>query len=264
MVGQTVGHYRIVPVDGRSPVNTGIVERFKAQAAVLDLAPAWLGTSFVFAAGTRDGVMLFRQRFEPESFDMVDQPEPITHGTEWAAWPSAAGNRLAFVSAHPDHTLWSIRLDPSSGVAARPPQRITRGPGCPIRGSRPTALASRSTPHHPAVRRQCSWRLSQGRCPFRKMPGPWSTSPASHPFWSADGRLLYYLPIMPNTDLRSGARARRIGGASGRPEGDAFDAIAFKEMFVPTMVPGTAPFVASDHVICVLADLRGDIWVMSV
>jgi hypothetical protein len=35
-------------------------------------------------------------------------------------------------------------------------------------------------------------------------------------------------------------------------------------MFVPTMMPGTAPFIASDDVICVLADLRGDIWVMSV
>jgi hypothetical protein len=36
-------------------------------------------------------------------------------------------------------------------------------------------------------------------------------------------------------------------------------------MFVPTMVgPGSAPFIASDQIICVLADLRGDIWVMSV
>ena len=71
-------------------------------------------------------------------------------------------------------------------------------------------------------------------------------------------------PRISPDDLRSGARARRIGAASGRPEGDAFDAIAFKEMFVPTMMPGTAPFIASDDVICVLADLRGDIWVMSV
>jgi serine/threonine protein kinase/WD40 repeat protein len=393
--------YWIVPVDGRSPVNTGIVERFKAQAAVLDLAPAWLGTSFVFAAGTRDGVMLFRQRFAPESFEMVDQPEPITRGTEWAAWPSAAGNRLAFVSAHPDHNLWSIRLDPSTGVAARPPQRITRGPGLmgqmspAANGARLAYFSTRTRkpelvlrdlthatesvlsaePAHavksyPALSpsgsqlahgmlvpgpralrpivvvdlaagtsRQLSddsggrprqWiderhllietfgsrlnslvlvdtvtgsqreflsspqrsvsnpRISPdgtriafdatppGGAPAvlvapltGEMPIPenaWTVvdESASHPFWSADGRLLYYLPLMPNTDLRSGARARRIGGASGRPEGDAFDAIAFKEMFVPTVVPGTAPFVASDDVICVLADLRGDIWVMSV
>jgi Tol biopolymer transport system component len=86
---------------------------------------------------------------------------------------------------------------------------------------------------------------------------------ASHPFWSADGRLLYYLSIIPNHDLRSGARARRIDVISGRPEGDPFHAIALREMFVPTTVPGTAPVIASDEVVCVLADLRGDIWVMS-
>jgi hypothetical protein len=29
------------------------------------------------------------------------------------------------------------------------------------------------------------------------------------------------------------------------------------------MVPGTAPHVASDEALCVLADLRGDVWMMS-
>jgi Tol biopolymer transport system component len=85
----------------------------------------------------------------------------------------------------------------------------------------------------------------------------------SHPFWSADGRLLYYLPVTPNNDLRSGARARRIAVDSIQPEGDAFDAISFGELFVPTMVPGTTPLIASGRVISVLADLRGDIWMMS-
>ena len=85
----------------------------------------------------------------------------------------------------------------------------------------------------------------------------------SHPFWSADGRLLYYLPVTPNNDLRSGARARRIAVESIHPEGDAFDAISFGELFVPTMVPGTTPLIASNRVISVLADLRGDIWIMT-
>ena len=121
--------YWVVPLDSGPLVNTGIVEKVKAQATVLDLPPAWLASSFIFVAGTRDGVMLWRQRFVPESFEMVNQLEPLTHGTEWAAWPSAAANRLAFVSVHPDYNLWSTRLDPSSGVATAPPQRITRGPG---------------------------------------------------------------------------------------------------------------------------------------
>ena len=74
--------------------------------------------------------------------------------------------------------------------------------------------------------------------------------------------MLYYLPVTPNNDLRSRARARRIDVASEQPQGEAFDAIAFDELFVPTMI-GTTPFVAADKVIAVLADLRGDIWIMS-
>jgi hypothetical protein len=62
----------------------------------------------------------------------------------------------------------------------------------------------------------------------------------------------------------AGCTARRIGEASGRPQGDAFDAVTFNGAFVPTMVPGTAPFISVGKVPCVLADLRGDIWVMSV
>jgi hypothetical protein len=34
---------------------------------------------------------------------------------------------------------------------------------------------------------------------------------------------------------------------------------------MPTMVgPGNAPLIACDQIICVLADLRGDIWAMSI
>lgn len=393
--------YWIVPLDGSPPVNSGIVERFKAQATVLDLPPAWVDASFVFTAGTRDGVMLWRQRFAPDSLQMAGQPEPLTRGTEWAAWPSAAANRLAFFSAHPDHNLWSIAIDPSTGLSAGPPRRITRGPGLmgqlsftpdgeklvyfstrtrkpelvlrdlangtervvaaePVHavknypalsptGSRlaygtvapgPRALrpivvvdlmdgASRQVSDDAggrprlwiderdlliepfgsrlnsfvlvntitgsqrellssATRSVSNPRVSPdgsriafdatpaGGAPAvmvapvtREIPIPESNwividAQASHPFWSADGRLLYYLPVRPNTDLRSGARARRIAAESGQAEGDAFEAIAFGEMFVPAMVPGTTPYIAANTAIAVLADLRGDIWVMSV
>jgi hypothetical protein len=86
---------------------------------------------------------------------------------------------------------------------------------------------------------------------------------ASNPFWSADGRLLYCLPTTPNNDLRSNVLARRIDTATGPPDGDAFHAITLKELYVPTMVPGTAPHVTSDEALCVLADRRGDVWMMS-
>ena len=393
--------YWIVSLDGSPSVNTGIVERFKAEATVLDLPPAWLDGSLVFTAGTRDGVMLWRQRFVPGTLQIAGQLEPLTHGTEWAAWPTAAGNRLAFFSAHPDYNLWSIAVDPSSGVSSGPPQRLTRGPGLmgqlsstpageklvyfstrtrkpelvlrdlgnrtesvisadPVNAikSYPALSPSGSQLAHgmlvpgPRALRPIvvvdlangtSRRLSEdsgGRprlwideryllietfgsklnsfvlvdtatgaqrellsSPNRSVSNPrispdgrhlafdatlaggapavmvaplkrerpipeseWMVidDQASHPFWSADGRLLYYLPLRPNNYLRSGARARRIAAPSGHAEGDAFEAVAFNELFVPTMVPGTAPFIASETMICVLADLRGDIWVMSV
>jgi Tol biopolymer transport system component len=85
---------------------------------------------------------------------------------------------------------------------------------------------------------------------------------ASHPFWSADGDLLYYLPTTPSTELRSAVRARRIGVETGRPEGDAFTAFTSNEMVVPAMITGAAPVATSDRIIFVLGDFRGDIWMM--
>jgi serine/threonine protein kinase len=392
--------YWIVPLDGSPPVNTGIVERFKAQATVLDLPPAWVEGSFLFTAGTRDGVMLWRQRFVAGTLQMAGPIEPLTQGIEWAGWPSAAANRLAFVSAHPDYNLWSIAVAPSSGVAASPPRRLTRGPGLmgqlssAAGGERLVYFSTRTrkpelvlrdlengtekmisaepfnaVKSYPALSPNgsqlahgvlvpgpralrpivvvdlvngASRQLSEDsggrprlwiderdllietfgstlnsfvlvdtatgaqreciRSPNRSVSNP-RLSPdgryiafdatlaggapavmvaplkreepilesdwivieeqASHPFWSADGRMLYYLPLRPNNDLRSGARARRIA-ASGHAEGDAFDAVAFNELFVPTTVPGTAPFIASETIIAVLADFRGDIWVMPI
>jgi hypothetical protein len=390
-----------VPLDGSPPVSTGVVERFKAQATnVIDLPPAWIGDTLVFTGGTRDGVMLWRQRVVPGSLQMAGSLEPLTDGTEWAGWPSAAAKRLAFVSAHPDYNLWSVDVDPVSGVSSGPPRRITRGPGLmgqlsatpgggklayfSTRMRRPelmlrdlehgTESVVSSEPgnllkNYPALSpggsqlahgtavpgpralrpivvvdlasgtsRQVS-EDSGGRprlwlderyllietfgsrlngfeivdtvtgsqrallsSPSRSVSNP-RLSPdgsriafdatslggaptvmvapfehemsipetdwiviedrASHPFWSADGRLLYYLPLRPNNDLRAGARARRIA-ASGHGEGDAFEAIGFGERFVPTLVPGTTPLIAGGKAIAVLADLRGDIFVMSI
>jgi Tol biopolymer transport system component len=79
---------------------------------------------------------------------------------------------------------------------------------------------------------------------------------ASHPFWSADGRFLYYLPTTPSIELRSVVRAREL------PDGDTFVAFESNEMVVPTMLTGTAPVATADQIIFVLGDFRGDIWMM--
>jgi Tol biopolymer transport system component len=84
----------------------------------------------------------------------------------------------------------------------------------------------------------------------------------SHPFWSRDGQLLYYLSLKPNSDIRGAVRARRLDLTSGRPEGEAVEVLRLTEMLVPTLTAGTAPICAPDQIVFVLGDFRGDIWTM--
>jgi len=85
---------------------------------------------------------------------------------------------------------------------------------------------------------------------------------ASHPCWSADGSLLYYLPTVPSLEFRNLVRARRFDAASGRPLGDAFTALTLSEMIVPAAMAGTAPIATKYRLVFVLGDFRGDVWMM--
>jgi hypothetical protein len=103
--------------------------------------------------------------------------------------------------------------------------------------------------------------------PFREQPIPESEwvvvdRSASHPFWSADGRLLYYSPTGTNPGVRSAFRARRFASASGLVEGEPIPMYASTEMLMPAYLPGTSPIATPDQIIVVLGDFRGDIWVM--
>jgi len=86
---------------------------------------------------------------------------------------------------------------------------------------------------------------------------------ASHPFWSHDGRLVYYLPTIPSSEFRSVVRARPVGSAGAASLGDAFDVVTLTEMIVPAFITGTAPVATSSHVFFVLGDYRGDVWMMN-
>jgi Tol biopolymer transport system component len=87
---------------------------------------------------------------------------------------------------------------------------------------------------------------------------------ASHPFWSRDGHLLYYLPTTPSLDFRNRIAARRFDPSTGHIDSEAIDVLTLSEMFVPAMLPGIAPIVAPDQIIFVLGDYRGDVWMMDV
>jgi hypothetical protein len=84
---------------------------------------------------------------------------------------------------------------------------------------------------------------------------------ASHPFWSADGRVIYYTPVGINPLVRSAVRGRRLA-ATGRPEGEPIAVYASSEMMLPAYLPGTAPIATPDQIILVLSDFRGDVWIM--
>jgi hypothetical protein len=85
---------------------------------------------------------------------------------------------------------------------------------------------------------------------------------ASHPFWSADGRLLYYTPTGTNPLHRSAFRARHFASASGLAEGEPIAVYASNEMLMPAYLPGTAAIATPDQIILVLGDFRGDVWLM--
>ena len=87
---------------------------------------------------------------------------------------------------------------------------------------------------------------------------------ASHPFWSRDGRLLYYLPATPTVDIRNRVVARSFDAADGRIGTQPLDVLALSEMIVPAMISTVAPIVAGDQIVFLLGNYRGDIWIMDV
>jgi Tol biopolymer transport system component len=103
--------------------------------------------------------------------------------------------------------------------------------------------------------------------PFRESPIPESEwvvvdRSASHPFWSADGRLLYYTPTGTNPLVRSAVRGRHFAAATGLTDSEPIAAYASTEMLMPAYLPGTAAIATPDQIILVLGDFRGDIWLM--
>jgi hypothetical protein len=86
---------------------------------------------------------------------------------------------------------------------------------------------------------------------------------ASHPFWSHDGRLLYYLPATPTVDIRHRVAARAFDPGDGGVGTEPIDVLTLSEAIVPTMVASVAPIVAGDQIVLLLGNYRGDVWIMN-
>jgi hypothetical protein len=84
---------------------------------------------------------------------------------------------------------------------------------------------------------------------------------ASHPFWSAEGTILYYTPTGTIPMVRSAVRGRRFSPATGALD-EPMAVYASSDMLMPAYLPGTAPIATPDQIILVLGDFRGDVWLM--
>jgi len=348
----------------------------------LPMGVAWIDDSLVFsAAGTRSkGVCLYRQRIAPATFQVAGQPEQLTTGSESAWLPSAARERLAFLSSRADMNLWSVSLDPLLGTALGPLHRMTRGPsptgylsvtqdfrtlayfsfrlgqgdiflrdletgsekvlaqGLRVkkdiqrfrRAARPIFIARPSIGAWRTVGEDCRGRPRQWlderlllierfarlnsmaivdtetgeqqdllasaersitnarvspygrwvafdasppgepssvfvgavqRRPIREADWVIVERFASHPFWSANGTILYYTPTGAIPMVRSSVRGRRFVPETGALD-EPFTVYSSSEMLMPAYLPGTAPVATPDRIILVLGDFRGDVWLM--
>jgi Tol biopolymer transport system component len=84
---------------------------------------------------------------------------------------------------------------------------------------------------------------------------------ASHPFWSADGTMLYYMPTGTVAMVRSVVQGRRFVSDSASFD-ESMTIYRLNELLMPAYLPGTAPIATPDWIILVLGDFRGDVWLM--
>jgi len=87
---------------------------------------------------------------------------------------------------------------------------------------------------------------------------------ASHPFWSRDGGLLYYLPTTPTLDIRNRVSARAFDLQNGRVGLEELDVLTLSETIVPALIGSVAPVVAGDQIVLLLGNYRGDIWIRDI
>ena len=108
----------------------------------------------------------------------------------------------------------------------------------------------------------CVARLDDGRAADESA---WivADTAASHPFWSRDGRLLYYLPTTPTVDIRNRVVARSFDPRDGSVGAEPLDVLLLSEMIVPAMISAAAPIIAGDQIVFLLGNYRGDIWMMN-
>jgi len=121
----------VVPVDGQPPVNTGVVRQMRAVSLfTIPMRAECVGDTLVFSVAGAQGISLYGQRLMPPTFQPAGAAQQLTaSGDESAMLPAAAARRLAFVRSRDYTNLWSVAIEPTTGVSRGALRRMTRGPG---------------------------------------------------------------------------------------------------------------------------------------
>lgn len=129
--------FHVASADGTSPVVTGAVRAvLNANVASVDgmlIPDAWGADGRVMFSGrVGDATNVLALRIDG-SGHATGAPARITAGTaiESGATMDAQG-ALAFAAIDTDIDLWSLPLDPATGTANGPPQRLTRDPAMDV------------------------------------------------------------------------------------------------------------------------------------
>lgn len=131
----------VIPFPEGTAVKTGAAQRFeelkehlggllRSRADQLGLPLDWVNGHLIFSAalGSLSDVSTLWRMGLSDDFRVEGQPERLTYGTSADMWAMALGNRIVFSGARQQVDIYSVELDPRTGMTKGELQRLTRNP----------------------------------------------------------------------------------------------------------------------------------------
>ncbi len=123
----------VAGVSGGPAVRTGAARAIATQT-LLDssfvIPLAWIpaGDRVLFASTLGDAINLWQLRIPNKTWKINDPPHRLTSGAGLETLAAVAGNRLAFISAAQNVSIWTLDVDADRGEVHGALQRATEGP----------------------------------------------------------------------------------------------------------------------------------------
>ena len=118
----------LAPADGGPPVRLRALDRFRAAGVTGVPVPGiWSSDhTVVFASAGEGGSNVWKVQVAADRQSIVGDPERLTFGTAVERSPVVArSGQIVFTSLVENVDVWRVRLDPASGAAAGPMERLT-------------------------------------------------------------------------------------------------------------------------------------------